>query len=174
LSDAVKIRRPASMITRTLFVAIVLAASGLTAAVSPPVLSSDGNGGLRKDGKPFRAIGINYFSCFCRTLLDGNDTSYERGFETLAREGIPFVRFSATGFWPKDMALYRSDREECFRRFDAVVAAAEKHGIGLIPSLFWYYACVPDLVGGPMNQWGNPESNVHEWTRECAREVVTR
>jgi hypothetical protein len=28
----------------------------------------------------------------------------------LAREGIPFVRFAATGFWPKDIALYRSDR----------------------------------------------------------------
>jgi hypothetical protein len=72
------------------------------------------------------------------------------------------------------MALYRSDREEYFRRFDAVVASAEKHGIGLIPSLFWYYACVPDLVGEPMDQWGNPESKVHAWMHEYVREVVTR
>jgi hypothetical protein len=117
---------------------------------------------------------VNCFSCFYRTLLDGADTSYDQGFEVLAREGIPFVRFAATGFWPKDMALYRNDREEYFRRFDAVVASAEKHGIGLIPSLFWYYACVPDLVGEPMDQWGNPESKVHAWMREYVREVVTR
>jgi hypothetical protein len=159
---------------RTLIAAIVLAASGFAAADLAPVLSSDGEGGLRKDGKPFRAIGVNYFSCFYRTLLDGADTSYDQGFEVLAREGIPFVRFAATGFWPKEMALYRTDREEYFRRFDAVVASAEKHGIGLIPSLFWYYACVPDLVGEPMDQWANPESKVHEWMREYVREVVTR
>jgi hypothetical protein len=113
--------------------ALILAASGLAAADLPPVLSRDGNDGLRKDGKPFRAIGMNYFSCFYRTLLDGEDTSYDQGFQVLARERIPFVRFAATGFWPKDMALYRTDREEYFRRLDAVVASAEKHGIGLIP-----------------------------------------
>jgi len=139
-----------------------------------PVLQANREGRLLKDGKPFRAIGVNYFSCFYRTLLDGADTSYEQGFETLARGGIPFVRFAATGFWPKDMALYRTDREEYFRRFDAVVASAEKHGIGLIPSLFWYYACVPDLVGESMDQWGNPKSKVHEWMREYVREVVAR
>jgi len=154
--------------------AAVLASSALAGQNPPSVLSSDGSGELRKDGRPFRAIGVNYFSCFYRTLLNGEDTSYEQGFELLAREGIPFVRFAATGFWPKDMALYRTDREEYFRRFDAVVASAEKHGIGLIPSLFWYYACVPDLVGEPMDQWGNPASKVHEWMREYVREAVTR
>ena len=61
-------------------IAIVLAASGLAVADSPPVLSSDGEGGLRKDAKPFRAIGVNYFSCFYRTLLDCEDTSYDQGF----------------------------------------------------------------------------------------------
>ncbi|MEX1048244.1 MAG: cellulase family glycosylhydrolase [Akkermansiaceae bacterium] len=159
---------------RILLTASVLAASAFVALGQAVVLEADGEGGLRMDGKPFRAIGINYFSCFYRTLLDGNDMSYEQGFEILAREGIPFVRFAATGFWPKDMALYLSDREEYFRRFDAVVASAGKHGIGLIPSLFWFYACVPDLVGEPMDQWGNPESKVHEWMREYVREVVTR
>jgi hypothetical protein len=157
-----------------LIAAIVWAASGLAAADLPPAISSGGQGGLRKDGKPFRAIGVNYFSCFHRTLLDAADTSYEEGFRVLAEHKIPFARFMATGFWPKDMALYQSDREEYFRRLDAVVASAEKHGIGLIPSLFWYFACVPDLVGEPMDQWGNPQSKVHAWMREYVREVVTR
>jgi len=62
---------------RTLIAAIVLAASGLAVGDSPQVLSSDGEGGLRKDGKPFRAIGVNYFSCFYRTLLGGADRSYQ-------------------------------------------------------------------------------------------------
>ncbi len=46
--------------------------------------------------------------------------------------------------------MYIDDRAEYFRRLDAVVNAARQHGIGLVPSLFWYYACVPDLVGEPM------------------------
>ena len=137
-------------------------------------LEADSDGRLVKDGKPFRAIGVNYFSCFYRTLGNATDTSYDKGFEVLSREGIPFVRFAATGFWPKDMALYRTDREEYFRRLDAVVASAEKHGIGLIPSLFWNYSCVPDLVGEPMDQWGNPQSKVHDWMRRYTREIVER
>jgi hypothetical protein len=58
----------------------VLAASALGAPGQPALLEADGQGGLRKDGKAFRAIGVNYFSCFYRTLLDGDDTSYGQGF----------------------------------------------------------------------------------------------
>jgi len=148
--------------------------SSYGAYAQPPALKASADGQLLKDGRPFRAIGINYFSCFLRTLENGEDTSYDEGFRVLAGFGIPFARFAATGFWPKDMALYQSDREEYFRRLDAVVESAEKHGIGLIPSLFWYFACVPDLAGEPMNQWGNPQSKTHAWVRDYVREVVSR
>ena len=147
------------------------------AASKPLGLRPGPNATILLNGKPYRGIGMNYFSCFLRTLKDGNDTSYDAGFATLAEKGIPFARFCATGFWPRDMKLYVEDREEYFRRLDGVVNAAEKHGIGLVlsllgisgflgtkhgiglmPSLFWYYACVPDLVGEPMDQWANPNS----------------
>ena len=57
---------------------------------------------------------------------------------------------------------------------DGVIGAAERHGIGLVPSLFWSLACVPDFVGEPMNQWGNPESKTIGFMREYVREVVSR
>jgi hypothetical protein len=126
------------------------------------------------DRKPFCGIGVNYFDCFLRTLHDGDDTSYDAGFATLATKGIPFVRFAATGFWPSDMKLYIENRDEYFRRLDGVVRSAEKHGVGLVPSLFWYYACVPDLVGEPMDQWANPQSKTQAWMRRYVEEVVTR
>jgi hypothetical protein len=129
---------------------------------------------LLRDGKPYRGIGINYFDCFLRTLKDGNDMSYDEGFKTLAARGIPFVRFCATGFWPSDMKLYQTNRVEYFRRLDGVVSSAERHGVGLVPSLFWYCAAVTDLVGESMDQWGNPQSKTHAWMREYVREVVTR
>ena len=72
------------------------------------------------------------------------------------------------------MRLYLEDRPEYFRRLDGVIRSAEKHGVGLIPSLFWYYACVPDIVGEPMDQWGNPKSKTHAFLGEYTRELVTR
>lgn len=147
--------------------------------LSPAIAETGGltcgpNATVLKNGRPYRGIGINYFDCFLRTLKNGDDTSYDPGFATLESKGIPFVRFCATGFWPKDMGLYRQDRTEYFRRLDGVVKSAEKHGIGLVPSLFWSYKCVPDLVGEPMDQWANPQSKTRVWMREYVREVVTR
>jgi hypothetical protein len=46
--------------------------------------------------------------------------------------------------------------------------------VGLVPSLFWHLAMVPDLVGEPCDQWGNPASKTHEFMRTYTREVVTR
>jgi len=159
---------------RTVVLLTALFLSTVCAHAQTPTLKVGPDGSLLKDGKPFRAVGINYFSCFGRTLEKADDTSYDEGFRILAEYKIPFARFSATGFWPKDMALYQTDRAEYFRRLDAVVVSAEKHGIGLIPSLFWYFACVPDLVGEPMDQWGNPKSKTHVWMRQYVKEVVAR
>ena len=142
------------------------------AVITPGLTQRDGV--VFKDGQSYRGVGINYFDCFLRTLNDGNDTSYDVGFATLAAKGIPFACFCATGFWPRDMKLYQTDRTEYFRRLDGVVKSAEKHGIGLVPSLFWLHACVPDLVGEPMDQWANPQSKTQAWMREYVREVVTR
>ncbi len=129
---------------------------------------------LCKDGMLYRGFGVNYFDAFIRVLLDPEDTSYEAGFQVLAEYGIPFARVMFTGFWPRDMQLYLEDREVYFQRMDGVVRAAEKHGIGLIPSLFWYSGMVPDLVGEPRNQWRNPDSKTHAFMRQYVREVVTR
>jgi hypothetical protein len=134
-----------------------------------------GEGGVvLKDGRPWRGIGINYFSAFGRTLDDSADTTYREGFEELSRRGIPFIRFMAGPFWPKDWRLYLDDKEAYFRLMDGVVKAAEETGLGLIPSLFWWYACVPDVVGEPCNAWGNPESKTHAFMRQYVKEVVSR
>jgi len=137
-------------------------------------LTTGPNATVLKDRETYRGIGVNYFDCFLRTLKDGEDASYQAGFATLAGKGIPFARFCCTGYWPKDMQLYQADRAEYWRRLDGVVRSAQNNGIGLVPSLFWLYSCVPDLVGEPMDQWANPNSKTEAWMREYVREVVTR
>lgn len=137
-------------------------------------LSAGPDGTVLRDGRPYRGIGMNYFDCFGRTLHDGSNTTYETGLAALAARGIPFARFCATGFWPHDMALYQRNRDEYFRRLDGVVQAAERHGVGLVPSLFWHVSCVPDLVGEPIEEWGNPASRTHAWMQDYVRELVGR
>ncbi len=80
----------------------------------------------------------------------------------------------ACGFWPNDWKLYLEDKPGYFGLLDGVVKAAEERGIGLIPCLFWCDATVPDLVGEPRGEWGNPRSKTHAFMRQYVREVVTR
>ena len=153
-----------------------LGPSSARAADDPPRLGLwvRQDGVLVKGGKAYRGIGVNYFNCFARTLADPNDTSYDDGFGALADLGIPFARFMCGGFWPVENTLYLESKEQYFQRLDAVVKSAETHGIGLIPSLFWNMNTVPDLVGEPCDQWGNPRSKTHEYMRTYTRDVVTR
>jgi len=153
---------------------ICLSLSASVASAAPPGLTVGKDGTLQKDGASYHGIGVNYFDAFARLLRNPDDTSYDQGFRILSEHGIPFARFLCTGFWPVEMSLYLEDKPEYFRRLDAVIASAEKHDIGLIPSLFWQSAAVPDLVGEPCDAWGDPQSQTHAFMRTYVREIVTR
>lgn len=140
----------------------------------PLGLSVADDGTLLLEGRPFMGFGIQYHDCLRRRLRDPEDTSYREGFEELATYGIPFCRIMACGFWPVEMQLYLDDKDAYFAMLDDVVEAAGRANIGLIPSLFWYYACVPDLVGEPINKWGDPDSKTHAFMRRYVADVVTR
>src|ERR1035437_9872166 len=109
------------------------------------------NGAILKDGKAWRGFGINYFSAFNRLIVNGDDVSSFSGLEVLAKHKIPFIRFACCGFWPNDWNLYRTNKSEYFRRLDRLVTEARNRNIGLIPSLFWYDACISDVVMEPRN-----------------------
>jgi hypothetical protein len=137
-------------------------------------LTVDTAGILRKDGKPYRGIGVNYFDAFARTLASPADTGYEAGFQALEAAHIPFCRTMAGGFWPKEQRLYLDDKQEYFRRLDAVVKSAERHRIGLILSCFWNLATVPDTVGEPVSAWGDPQSRTQSYMRQFVSDIVQR
>ena len=137
-------------------------------------LTVSAKGVLLREGRPYRGIGVNYFSAFYRTLHDPGDTSYEAGFRTLHDLHIPFCRLMGGGFWPNEQRLYHDDPHEFFRRFDAVVRSAERSHVGLIPSLFWNEATVPDLVGEPVSAWADPKSKTRKYMRGYVRDVVGR
>lgn len=139
-------------------------------------LSVGAEGTLLLEGQPYRGVGVNYFNAFIRTLDEGNhaDTSYRNGFRYLQARDIPFIRFAVNGYWPKNWDLYRQDPDRFFQNLDAFVSSAEDFGIGLIPSFFWHTPTVPDLVGEPVSEWGNPDSETNRLMRQFVQEVVVR
>jgi len=151
--------------------ALALAAQPPSAA--PLGLTVD-HGVVLRAGAPYRGVGVNYFDLLARVLKHPDDATHRAGLQRLGRAGIPFARFMACGYWPIDNDLYLQDRPEYFRRFDRVVAAAQESGVGLIPSLFWHLSTVPDLVGEPLDQLGNPQSKTLAFVRQYTTEVVTR
>lgn len=132
------------------------------------------NGILMRNGKPYRAIGANYFNLFYRRLLNSKDTSYREGLKELSKTNIPFVRFNCNGYWPTEWKLYMTNKKEFFNQLDDAVKTAEKYNIGLIPSLFFHNPTIADLVGEPMDQFGNPNSKTIKLIRQFTTDVVTR
>lgn len=160
-------------IMRLLCCLLCLASTVATAAPASGLFVND-RGTLLLGTTPFRGIGVNYYDAFARTLGADAPTNYDAGFRELAVRKIPFARFSAGGYWPREWALYQTNRAEYFARLDRVVKSAERHGIGLIPSCFWHLSTVPDLVGEPCNRWGDTNSRTIAFMRDYTRQLVTR
>lgn len=162
----------AALITPVLIAAITCLSA--TPATAAPMGLYVENGVLMRQGHPYFGIGANYHSLFGQLLQNGDSHASLDNLARLAKAGIPFVRFRAGGFDPESYQLYLQDRPEFFRRMDLVVRCAEKNNIGLIPSLFWRLATVPQVVGESRNQLGNPNSRSDQLIREFTHEMVSR
>jgi hypothetical protein len=139
---------------------------------SPLTVQPDGT--LRLDNRPFTGIGVNYYGAFYRVLENANDTSYDAGFAALGRWGVPFARLDFSAYWPVNANFFFTNRTEYFRRLDGVVASAEPHGVGLIPTLFWTTFTFSDLAGERLDQLVASNSVTRQKMREFATEIVNR
>jgi hypothetical protein len=152
--------------------------------VSPSIAETDvlfvNSDGELRHGRPeastaFRGIGVNYYDAFQRHLLDGNDKTFTQGFEALGNRNIPFARFNAGGFWPSDWNLYQSNESTYWRRMDHVIEAAETHGVGLIPTFFWNWHAVPDLVGDSAGTgWADRSTSTHHFAKKYVEKFIDR
>jgi len=137
------------------------------------------DGKFYKDGKIVNAHGMNYFNLFLRVNQNElknaeDDFSWREGLETLAREKVPFVRFSASPFYPVEWRIYLENKEKYFANLDMIVREAEANNVGLIPCLFWTYHTIQDLMGEPINAIGRGDSKTREFIRNYTKEVVSR
>lgn len=126
---------------------------------------------------PVRAIGVNCFDLFYSTIVGPGvrwgRTPLVRLLE-LRDAGIPFVRFAASPFWTSEWVIYQTNPEHYFQRMDVIFRAAERAGVGLIPSLFWNPTSVSDLMGEPVSAWGQAGSRTRNFMERYVSEVVGR
>lgn len=164
------------MIRRCLAVLLMLAglAPLVVKAAGKVQVDVSGQPRILVDGKPARAIGVNYYNGFMRVLRNPEDRGYREGFRLLGERKIPFVRFVLMGFFPTDMRLYLRNRERFYQLLDDFIAEAQKNGVGVVPSLFFAYWQVPDQMGEPMQAWGDPASKSNAFMRQFVTELVTR
>jgi Cellulase (glycosyl hydrolase family 5). len=156
------------------FPILLAAALFLTGCGHPKGLYIE-KGRLYKDGRAVYAVGTNYYSLFNRTYTNRADTSGLHGLSLLAENGIPFVRFSATVYWPKEITEYmEGDSIAYWNNMDAVVKRAEKVGIGLIPSFFWTYTAIPDYLGEHLDSYMDDGSRTMAFLRQYVHKMVVR
>jgi len=131
-------------------------------------------GKLIKNCQPYRAIGVNYFDAFLRTIKNPEDKSYKEGFRILREYNIPFARVTIGGYWPSDWKLYLTNKEKYFELLDEFIKTAEEYKIGLVIDFFWNVSTVPDIVGEPVSALGDRDSKTIEFIKTFTREVVSR
>ena len=152
-----------SLLTLCLTVATCLAQRGLT--VHDAVLF--------RDGKPFRAIGINVAALADDILASGEDaTESIAAIRYLAEKKVPFIRFWASYY--DNWKPYREDPERYWRNMDILVAACEKANVGLVPDLFWSVWNVPYDFNEFRSAWLDPESETRKFMQRYVREFLTR
>jgi cellulase (glycosyl hydrolase family 5) len=132
------------------------------------------DGQLLLQGKPYRGVGVNYFSLASRLLNNPADNSSLTNLSALAKAHIPFVRFMCGGFWPAEQRLYLTNRNAFFQRLDQVVRCAEQNQVGLVPSLFWNLATLSDLAHEPIQELGNTNSQSMALLVRYTADVVDR
>jgi hypothetical protein len=152
--------------------ALIAGEAGMAAAA--PGLAVDAKGQIVKDGKPFRAIGVNYFDAFYRTLASPSSTSYIAGFQVLIAHDIHYARILLGGFYPNDMKQYITSKPSYFQRMDAFVKAAEDNHFGIIADLFWCNNICADMVGEHMDAYDDPNSEAYVFMRQYIADVVGR
>ncbi len=147
------------------------AAQSIAQAPASCIVVKDGV--LLRDGKPFRAIGVN-ITAIADDILDNGSKAADslEAIRFLGAKKVPFIRFWASYFsghsrWLKDPAPY-------WRNMDLLIDTCEKAGLGIAPSLFWNDWDIPHEFGEYRAAWADEDSKAREYMRRYVREFVSR
>lgn len=122
-----------------------------------------------------KGFGVNSFDLFLGRLLNhAGVRSPGVRLHELADLGIPFVRFPVSVFWPDEWQHYLKTPGRYFDQLDEVVWAAEKHAVGLVPTLIWNVSSVSDLCSEPVSAWADENSKTAVLADRFMSDVLSR
>lgn len=155
--------------------AVAMCAAAMGAAPPRGFVQADGPG-LVRNGRPFRAVGFSQPDLFSSVLLGGEE-GRRKSFDAIRdarRSGVRFLRFWASGFWPRDMKRYFADPAGYWAAMDEVFAFASQQDVMLIPSIFWQTYLWPDLCDEPRRAIADPSSRTYAAMRAYLETLVSR
>jgi mannan endo-1,4-beta-mannosidase len=141
---------------------------------------------LTLDGREYRAIGMNcpdlfasYAGIFyhlheCFGTPEAARQAMIAAVQEAENHRIAFLRFYASGFWPKDMRLYFDAPEQYWARMDELLSLCRKHHIRLVPSIFFHIYLWPLICGEDYRAIADPNSKTYRAMHNYATELVSR
>ena len=152
-------------------VCLVLSAHALSAA-EPGGLTVR-NGQLLRAGRPFAAYGLNVRD-LADEILDKGEAATDcfAALRVIGEHKVPFIRFWASYF--DNRRKFLADPERYWRHMDLLVAAAERAGVGLAPTLFWDSWKVPWTFDEFCLDWGDQASKTRAFAQRYTRDFLTR
>lgn len=138
-------------------------------------LHVESDGSITLEGKPFWGFGLNYFGAFCH--YEGGSLSYDdmkNAFPQIAAHNIPFVRFPLGGFYPDYYDRFYADPEAALLKMEQVLDAAAESHVGVIVSLLWWDASLPEYAGEQRAMMGDVNSETMRVAKDYVTTVVSR
>jgi hypothetical protein len=156
-------------------------------------LTVNSSGQLLRDGARFRNIGLNYGGAITPIYTQPSATAcaYTTSAEQdamlaiAASMKVKVLRVRATPFWPAQwrygvnggvagVAAVAADREAHYVKIDQFLAKCAALDIGVILTLFFRHASVPDLAGQTLRAGWLNAGATRTYVTSVTQEIVTR
>ena len=142
---------------------------------------------LYRNGSKLHAIGVNYFTASYYPLVayqrDDDEAVFRclgvtrDNFALLRDYEMPCARIAFSGFDSGQIRPYfdPATHDGYLAVLDEVVKEAERNGIGLLPSFFWSWNMISDLVGEHLVEGlGAPGTNSWHFMEYYIRDIIAR
>ncbi|MCS7225175.1 MAG: cellulase family glycosylhydrolase [Armatimonadetes bacterium] len=127
------------------------------------------------NGKRFRQIGVNKFDLFLRFLEGGESRDQALAALDQARHyRLRVLRFSAAGFYPRQMSLW-PNQPIYWSLMDDLVAQSKKRNLYLVPVINWNLYLFTDMAGECVQDLlTNPDSRSRQYLWLYTYQLVSR
>lgn len=138
--------------------------------------SASGEPRIMLAGVQLYTTGANVFNLFLQALGTGGNHNLElieKTVDVLRDEKVPYIRFSCSPFYAKDMGQYTDDEAAYFKCLDYLATLCDKAHVLIMPSIFWNTGCLPDYFDESLEAaWGKTTSKSYKFMLEYTKKVV--